>query len=66
MKNSFIYNEKINELDVLFLYCENILPNNLFFILQKWLQNKKFKDGYSIEGKEIPRKQIWYHKNMYC
>ena len=26
-------------------------------------QNKKFKDGYSIEGKEIPRKQIWYHKN---
>ena len=27
------------------------------------VERKSYKDGYCISGKEIPRKQIWFHKD---
>ena len=34
--------------------------------LNKWLQEKEYKEGKSISGKEIPRLQLWYQqKNKY-
>jgi alkylated DNA repair dioxygenase AlkB len=41
-------------------------PNFLNYIeknkLNKWLQEKKYKEGKSISGKEIPRLQLWYQQ----
>jgi hypothetical protein len=35
-------------------------------VLQKWLENKDYKEGKRISGKEIPRLQLWYQlENKY-
>ena len=46
-----------------FLYFDNILDKELFTNLQIWLSSLDYKNGYSMEGKLIPRQQIWYQEN---
>tara|TARA_B100001093_G_scaffold44681_1_gene37804 strand:+ start:65 stop:631 length:567 start_codon:yes stop_codon:yes gene_type:complete len=40
-----------------------VLEKDLFTNLRKWLDEIKYKNGYSIAGKQIPRQQIWYQEN---
>ena len=61
--NSFLFDKIIKNKRTIFLYKENILPEKLLKNLKVWLDNKKFKDGYHINGNEIPRKQLWYEEN---
>lgn len=51
----------INGEESRFIYIKNILSPNDLEILETWLQNKSFISGKCISGKEIPRKQLWYH-----
>ncbi len=51
----------INGEESRFIYIKNILSANDLEILETWLQNKSFISGKCISGKEIPRKQLWYH-----
>ena len=46
--------------DPVFLYFDNILDKDLFTNLRKWLDKLDYKNGYSMEGKLIPRQQIWF------
>ena len=62
MENTFLYQERIQDTNTIFLYIENILPSELLIKTKYWLERKNYKDGYSLEGKEIPRKQLWFHK----
>lgn len=44
----------------------NFLDEQEKQVLQKWLENKDYKEGKSISGKEIPRLQLWYQlENKY-
>ena len=63
MEYTFLHHEKIDGDDTIFLYIDNILPEELLLKTKYWLERKTYKDGYCIEGKEIPRKQIWFHKD---
>ena len=50
----------------LFHYHPNILSNEELSELKKWLENKTYKEGMCITGKEIPRLQLWYQmENKY-
>lgn len=52
--------------DPVFLYFENIFDREIISNLKNWLDDLNFKDGFSMEGKKIPRQQIWYQeKNKY-
>ena len=68
MENTFLYQEKIDGKNTIFLYIDKILPPELLRKTKYWLERRDYKDGYCIDGKEIPRKQIWYHKenNYFC
>lgn len=57
-----------NDEKSLFYYESNFLDNNRYKELYKWLQNKNYKEGHCISGKEIPRLQLWYHekKKYFC
>lgn len=68
MENTFLYQEKINGKNTIFLYIDKILPEELLLKTRYWLDRKSYKDGYCLDGKEIPRKQIWFHKegNYFC
>lgn len=46
-----------------FLYLENVLEKDLLTNLREWLDEIKYKNGYSIAGKQIPRQQIWFQEN---
>ncbi len=50
--------------DPVFIYEQNIFPPEFMIELRKWLDNQNFKDGFSLEGKQIPRQQIWFQKDM--
>ena len=50
--------------DPVFIYEQNILPPELMMELRKWLDNQEFKDGYCLDGKQIPRQQLWFQKDM--
>ena len=63
MEYTFLHHEKIDGDDTIFLYIDNILPEELLVKTKYWLERKTYKDGYCIDGKEIPRKQIWFHKD---
>lgn len=64
----FLYTEHIGDSQTLFFYKENILPPELYLKVDNWLKNKTFKDGFCLDGKEIPRKQLWFHeeKEYFC
>ena len=62
MENTFLYQEIIDGHNTIFLYIDKILPEKLYIKTRFWLERKNYKDGYCIDGKEIPRKQIWFHK----
>ena len=66
--NSFFFDKDIENKRTIFLYRENILPAKLLKNLKFWLNNKTFKDGYHINGTEIPRKQLWFDEkgNYFC
>ena len=51
----------INGEESRFIYIKNILLPNDLEILGTWLKDKEFISGKCISGKEIPRKQLWYH-----
>ena len=46
-----------------FLYLENVLEKDILSNLREWLDKIKYKNGYSIAGKQIPRQQIWFQEN---
>lgn len=64
MENTFLYQEIIDGHNTIFLYLDKILPEKLYIKTRFWLERKNYKDGYCIDGKEIPRKQIWFHKEQ--
>ena len=51
----------INGEESRFIYIKNILSPADLESMGIWLQNKSFISGKCISGKEIPRKQLWYH-----
>jgi alkylated DNA repair dioxygenase AlkB len=64
MEINFTEIDKHNSIEEpLFYYCENVLDYDLLEELQIWLDNKEFKNGYNIGGKQIPRQQLWYQKD---
>ena len=56
-----IYTPIIEGEKSIFLYQHNILSPSLLNKVKKFLENKKYINGYCISGKEIPRQQLWFH-----
>lgn len=52
----------INNEETRFIYIKNILSIEEIDELGYWLMNRNFLGGTCISGKEIPRKQLWYHQ----
>jgi alkylated DNA repair dioxygenase AlkB len=52
----------------LFYYQPNFLEKHEYTILKEWLDSKEFINGQCISGKQIPRQQLWYQKdlNYFC
>ena len=64
MEDSVSYLFNINGEKTLFHYHPNFLDDNELIKLNNWIKSQKYKDGYCISGKEIPRLQIWYQINQ--
>lgn len=58
--------QETNEISVL-LYISDILNFEEYDFVKSWLDEKYhngiFKGGEGVEGKEVPRKQIWFQQN---
>jgi alkylated DNA repair dioxygenase AlkB len=51
----------INNEQSYFSYISDFLSTEEYSILKNWLENKHFLTGSCINGKKIPREQLWYH-----
>ena len=53
----------LNDEKSLFYYKKKFLNEDEYTIIRKWLECKKFCDGFCVSGKQIPRQQLWYQEN---
>ena len=58
-----IYTPEFNNNKSLFYYKNNIMNNEQLSLINEWILKQDFKNGYWLNGKEIPRKQIWFQEN---
>lgn len=58
-----IFTPEFNNNKSLFYYKNDIMNDGQLSTINNWLINKDFKNGYWINGKEIPRKQLWFQEN---
>ena len=61
-----VFIPEINKNKSLFSYYKNIFNDDELLEINQWITKQNFKNGYWLNGRIIPRKQIWFQeKNKY-
>ena len=58
-----IYTPEYNNNKSLFYYKSNVMSEEQLSVIIQWINKQNFKNGYWLNGKEIPRKHIWFQEN---